>query len=456
MRHRHAGCLFFWHLPTPASHLLRHTLLILTLVAGVWQAVAMAAPVRQTPSAPSASPRPDSPRALAMKLHDQGLTALAKRDFPLAIKFLEESLAKDQTYVAPMLGLAEISAIQGNAKRTEALLLRAQSIEPESVQVHTALGRHFMGQQQLDKALAAFKRAIEIDGAAVGPRLGLADLYSLRADNPQMAMEAYRDVLKINPNHFGASMGLAMAMVASQQFADALAQLQKAAQLSPRNPMPHQAMGRIHVAQGNLKEALAAFDVAIRLAPKVASFRLDRADVLMSIGAQARAIVEYESAIRLAPKNVNAHLKLALAHHEMKNVEKAAVEYRKVLELDPSASVPYNNLAWIELDRGGNLEKALSWAREGVRRSPRNAGHMDTLGWVLATLKRYDEAEKVLKEAAGLAPTNSAILYHLGVACAEQGKGKEAVVYLDKAIKTGGLTADEMADARKRLLQLPH
>ena len=57
-----------------------------------------------------------------------------------------------------------------------------------------------------------------------------------------------------------------------------------------------------------------------------------------------------------------------------------------------------NNLATVVVKRGGDLQYALSLARNAVA-ADKNANYYDTLGSVLLALKQYDEAYKALQSA---------------------------------------------------------
>lgn len=97
-----------------------------------------------------------------------------------------------------------------------------------------------------------------------------------------------------------------------------------------------------------------------------------------------------------------------------------------------------NNLAMAYADGNRGLDRALILAEDANRRSPDNAGYLDTLGWVQVRLKRWSAAEQTLNRAlalAGDAPArNLAEMYfHRGLLYAGMQKNDAALADLTKA-----------------------
>jgi len=73
-----------------------------------------------------------------------------------------------------------------------------------------------------------------------------------------------------------------------------------------------------------------------------------------------------------------------------------------------------NNLAYLYANDLGKPDEALKYAEVAVRLAPNNGNVLDTYGWALALLKRYDEAEKNLTRAVRAGKPGAALFYHLG------------------------------------------
>src|SRR3990170_3923529 len=80
------------------------------------------------------------------------------------------------------------------------------------------LGRHLEGGGKIDDAIAAFKKAIELEPQSAEPRAELAALYA-RADKPREAVEAAEAALAFDPKNKEANriLGSVLAGLAEQR-----------------------------------------------------------------------------------------------------------------------------------------------------------------------------------------------------------------------------------------------
>ena len=76
----------------------------------------------------------------------------------------------------------------------------------------------------------------------------------------------------------------------------------------------------------------------------------------------------------------------------------AIAVYREAMMRQPMDSALYNNLAYLYARRGENLEEALSLVRRARALDPsQNVFYLDTEGWVLFQMGRYDEAATLIE-----------------------------------------------------------
>ena len=95
----------------------------------------------------------------------------------------------------------------------------------------------------------------------------------------------------------------------------------------------------------------------------------------------------------------------------------AKEQYLKAIASGTNNPSIYNSLAWLELEYlNGDPSVSYVLTQQAVTIKPDNADYLDTHGWALYHLKRYDEALSVLNEAYQLNPDVYSIHYHLGLA----------------------------------------
>lgn len=114
--------------------------------------------------------------------------------------------------------------------------------------------------------------------------------------------------------------------------------------------------------------------------------------------------------------------------------------FEKVLQLKPNDPVASNNLANAILERGGNVDMALSLAQTARLGMPYSPNAADTLGWVYYQKGVYGSAISLFQEALKLqeknkVPDNPNIHYHLGLAYLKTEQPKLAREHLERALK---------------------
>jgi len=99
-----------------------------------------------------------------------------------------------------------------------------------------------------------------------------------------------------------------------------------------------------------------------------------------------------------------------------KCLQKAQDLYQKALQIEPNYPVAANNLAYLMLDHGGNVDVALSLAQTARRAMPNLASTADTLGWADYHQGVYSAAIDMLQQAVKEDANNPTYHYHLGLA----------------------------------------
>ena len=106
--------------------------------------------------------------------------------------------------------------------------------------------------------------------------------------------------------------------------------------------------------------------------------------------------------------------------------EAAESDFLKALELNPSQPQVLNYLGYSWAEMGINLQRALGMIEQAVRTNPGDGYIVDSLGWAIFKLNRFDEAVQILEEAVKLSPNDPEINDHLGDAYWRVGRKNEA------------------------------
>ena len=127
------------------------------------------------------------------------------------------------------------------------------------------------------------------------------------------------------------------------------------------------------------------------------------------------------------------------AYNGLKSHDKSDEAYEKALKQDPSNEHVLNNYSYFLSLRKEDMDKALEMSEKLVKRFPNNPTYLDTHGWVLYNVEKYEEAAKFLKKAAEL-DDDGTIYEHLGDVLFKLGDTIGALENWNKAKEMGGTT----------------
>jgi Flp pilus assembly protein TadD len=166
-----------------------------------------------------------------------------------------------------------------------------------------------------------------------------------------------------------------------------------------------------------------------------------------------QALREFQAVAERQPNSVGAHTLVGALLHQQNRRAEAKAAYRKTLSLDRTAPVAANNLAWMMMEDGENLDEALQLAQAAKSRLPNSSDVGDTLGWLYFKKGLPARALDELKPAVEKNPENAGYQYHLGLVYAEMGFFSLA----EKALRTAvtlNPNAPEATEAHQVLARL--
>lgn len=124
----------------------------------------------------------------------------------------------------------------------------------------------------------------------------------------------------------------------------------------------------------------------------------------------------------------------AISHEREGQWEQAEADFRKALELNPDQPQVLNYLGYSLVEKQVKLDEALAMIERAVKARP-NAGYIvDSLGWVLYRLGRYEEAVPHMEHAAELMPIDPIVNDHLGDVYWAVGREREAEFMWKRAL----------------------
>ncbi|WP_390915268.1 tetratricopeptide repeat protein [Pseudosulfitobacter sp. SM2401] len=184
--------------------------------------------------------------------------------------------------------------------------------------------------------------------------------------------------------------------------------------------------------------AIEVLEQLSRRFPDMAAVQSTLGDVLRQKEDYEDAVAAYDRAIDLIPEGGRGawftHYARAIAHERLDNWELAEADFRKALELNPGQPQVLNYLGYSMVEQQVNLDEALEMIEQAVAAEPASGYIVDSLGWVLYRLGRYEEAVGHMERAVELEPVDPVVNDHLGDVYWAVGRAREAEFQWKRAL----------------------
>ncbi|NYF91028.1 protein kinase [Tunturiibacter empetritectus] len=350
----------------------------------------------------------------------------------------------------------------GNLDRAINQLNESIKTDPKFALGYGQLGEAYRLKYQLDKdqhwldeAQGNLERAIQLDGSLPAAYVTLGQIHDVRGKR-DLALQEFQHALAIDPRNALAVRGLARAYERSGRVPDAEAAFKKAVALKPDDWESYNRIGNFYDRQGRFPEAIKALQRAIEMTP-------DNAEVYLNLGAtyidsgDAAALPAAEQALKrsiaLEP-SYPAYANLASLYLAQRRYKESAEINEKALQINENDYMVWNNLL-IDYERSGDSAKAEAVRRrmaplleQNIRLKPQDAEAQSLLAIMQAEDGMREKALEHVQTALALAPDDPDVLSKIFIAYELCGDRKQAVKYLQIAIRKG-FSLDKLQDEPK-------
>ena len=356
------------------------------------------------------------------------------------------------------LQLAEAFVRQEQMEEAIAAYRRASELNPGADWIYQALANALQQRTQSDlaEAIASYRQIIELDPDNVEAYHHLLQLQPdnsetwlqlaqafVRQEQIEDAIAAYRQAVALNPNSGEAYHQLGGALARQEQWEDAITSYRRAIELNPKSFLSHQQLGKVLTNQGDVAGAIASYHCAIELNP-------ESVEVLEHLWAELSRQRQWEQAVDIYCQILEANPELALAHYHLGAAltylcrwEEATASYQRAIELNLEYSFWPHQLLGSALVKQGKLNEAITAYKNALDIQPNGRGYFD-LGMLFVQQNCLDDALSCYQKAIELEPNQSQPYLHLqtliiegyyqlGIHQAEKGILDDALAYFQKA-----------------------
>jgi len=247
------------------------------------------------------------------------------------------------------------------------------------------------------------------------------------------ALEQWRQVLAVVPNHFQARYHLANTLDALGRSEEAIPEFRK---IHRERPASTEALNGLALAldnEGKSDEAIRLLRDAIGERPGFVEAHINLGQLLARQGQVAEAERQYMEALKLRTNSVAAHVNLGKLLAAQGRGQEAERQYRAALATAPNNAVARYNLGNL-LSARQDPEAARQF-EAAVRADPGFAEARVNWGLALAAEGRDAEAMEQFTRAIALNPSLATAHLNLGVALARQRRLAEAIPHFEATLK---------------------
>jgi Flp pilus assembly protein TadD len=176
---------------------------------------------------------------------------------------------------------------------------------PTNDRGHYNLGRYLLDRDDLNGALAAFSRALEVNPRFVEARYNMGKVVA-RLGRPDEAAKHYMDALELDPNVAEAHNDLGNILAKNGWIEQAIHHYRQAINAEPGYVQAHYNLGNMLLARGEIDEAVKELQQALRLSPGTAKIHYALGNAYLKQDKPAEAVAEYRGTLELEPGHAKA------------------------------------------------------------------------------------------------------------------------------------------------------
>jgi tetratricopeptide (TPR) repeat protein len=368
-----------------------------------------------------------------------------------SLKVLERAGELKNASAQYLVELAELWIGQPQPKPETKALVRKRATElldrvmlmtdnPAMVQQRAADAYMLVGQNA--KAIDLYLKLVEKYPQATPLRERLADLF-LQSRDSKRAIEQMEALIKEEPSRYPqAYLILGSLALQDNKFKEAEDYLRKAVVLTPTFEPAYYDLAIAQVNSGNVRAGLETLDDARRRFSETFQTEFLSGLALARMKDYSNAVRRFTTAeiiARTRETNRLTHFfyfQLGSAHERNQNYEESEKHFRKAIEIMPDFAEALNYLGYMWVEKGIKLDEAKKLIDRAVRLEPKNGAFLDSQAWLLYKQGKPKEALGPMLKAIENTPEPDPTLFdHLGDIYQALGDVRRAMESWRKSLK---------------------
>jgi tetratricopeptide (TPR) repeat protein len=359
-----------------------------------------------------------------------------------------QNLIKAFPKVAKYYGmLGELYQIKGMPEKAFEAYQDLLKVDPNNAFVHLSLADYYRNRKENDKAFAEIKTAFGNSDLDIDTEIKiLLSYYDITEKFPELkadAMELCKMIVNVHSDEAKAYAMYGDFLFRDQKYKEAREQYNKAIKLDKEKYSLWNQLITIDLVLKDFVSAEKESGEAMELFPnQPAPYLLNgQANIELKKYQKAVDVLKTGKEYVIEDKVVKAQFYglLGDAFNSLQNYTESDAAYDKALEYTPDDVTILNNYAYYLSLRKVKLEKAEAMSKKTNDLKPNNSSYLDTYGWILYQMNKYDDAKvwigKALENGGNTSGTE---LEHYGDILFKLGDTENAIKYWNDAKKAGG------------------
>jgi len=383
---------------------------------------------------------------LGMAFDQQGNIGRAETEWREAVRLRPDLMEAQRALAAVSIRKTDWSSLNQIAST----IIQAQPMSPDGYALRAIAE---VNQKDISKAERDINKTIEVAPKNATGYVQMAHLRQLQKQYGE-AENFYQKGLEVDPANSDALNGLMTVYITQKQVDKAIAAANAQIAKVPNSSAFHDLLGTaLFNNKKDYKNAETELRKATDLDKKNSDALIKLGQVLNAEGSIDRAIATYQQSVKDNPNEISFYILLGELYESQKKFDDAKNMYQKALQIQHDNPAASNNLAYVMLETGGNVDVAMSLAQTARRLMPDSPNAADTLGWAYYHKGLYPTAIDLFKEAVKKSSNNPTVHYHLGLAYQKSDQPSLAKEHLQQVLKLNP-NYPEADGVRKALAQI--
>lgn len=259
----------------------------------------------------------------------------------------------------------------------------------------------FDQRKNLKQAFEDISKAVMLDSGKATYFLLLADI-SFKGLQIQKAINAFKKAIELEPENKEAHLKLSELYLYLKAYPQSLAEANEALKIDKNAAKAYFIKGFAYKETADTPKAISSFQTATEL-------QSDYYDAYIQLGniqaarKNSIAVQYYNNALRLQPSSTEAYYNRGLAFQNMGELDKAIEDYKTILKLNIRYSEAHFNLGYIDLVFKKDYKSAIAHFTDAIRSNDLYAEAFFNRGLAYeysgnksAAIKDYNEALKII------------------------------------------------------------